>query len=609
MYLEFDAGQKYSSNKDADVADSANSFNDAGWILEDDDLVVDIDDLTKDAIQRMIDLFGIKTQIVWTNRGAHLYFKKPKRFRRRDAICALGCKIEYKHSGNTRAVTIKQNGKMRTVINEGKREALPWFLAPEKKGQYQDLLGMSAGEGRNDALYAHKRALRNRNGWKTVLQFINQSVFAEPMDADEFESVARAEAVPTAAKDAEYAMAEYVKGEIDYLQYGQTYFYRDDETGNYIADENVLRQKVYAACGQVQTRYVDEVIRQMQYRCRIIPDNEVFKIKLKNGYLFDGEFVDVKFNEFTPYSIDVSYDPDAKAVELVDEYIDNLTGGDKEYRTLLMEILGHTLIVDPEFKRLLAKFFIFVGDGGNGKGTLLQIIKQILNPKNCTGMSIKDLTDERYLNTFKGKLANLGDDIQDQAINNSDMKMLKNLSTCDYISSRELYKNAEQTQFTGSLIFTSNHLIKSFEKGTSYKRRVLWLPMYSKVDKKDPLFITKLTTPEALEYWMRLIVDGYLRLYQNGGFSESAKVADFNREYHEENNPYLIYLSDITPDNLIGTPVSDVYRDCEMWCEDNSVEFSKAMFRGTLKEIFKLDTTGVKKENGKTARVMKRIAT
>ena len=90
-----------------------------------------------------------------------------------------------------------------------------------------------------------------------------------------------------------------------------------------------------------------------------------------------------------------------------------------------MEVLGHTLVVDPEFKRLLAKFFIFVGSGGNGKGTLLQIIRGILGGKNCTSMNIKQMSDERYLSQFKGKLANLGDDIQDSAINDKDMKVLK----------------------------------------------------------------------------------------------------------------------------------------------------------------------------------------
>ena len=131
----------------------------------------------------------------------------------------------------------------------------------------------------------------------------------------------------------------------------------------------------------------------------------MFKIKLKNGYLENGEFTPIVIDEFTPYSIEVDYFEDAEPVQIVDDYIDHLTNSDDDYKNLLLEVLGHTLIVNPEFKRLLAKFFIFVGSGGNGKGTLLQIIKSILDQKNCTGLSISELSDERYFVSFKGKLA------------------------------------------------------------------------------------------------------------------------------------------------------------------------------------------------------------
>ena len=35
------------------------------------------------------------------------------------------------------------------------------------------------------------------------------------------------------------------------------------------------------------------------------------------------------------------------------------------------------------------------------------------------------MSDERYFSSMKGKLANLGDDIQDEPINNDQMKLLK----------------------------------------------------------------------------------------------------------------------------------------------------------------------------------------
>lgn len=604
-FIEFMEGEKH-SGKLTDTAETPDIFENAGYILTDNDLVVDIDEINKEKIKHMIAMFGIRTHTVWTVRGAHLYFKKPQGFRKAQGDCALGFKVEYKHNKNTKAVTVKLNGKQRETENEGIRENLPWFL--DSKKSYKNLVGMSDGDGRNNALYAAKRDMSNHQGWETAVRFINDHVFAESLTAKEMEVISRYEAVPDGSKGNEFAVAEYLIKDLDFLGYGGSYFYKERGEEEYKSDKPRLVQIIYFMCPGVATRYVDEVVKQMEYRCRKIPNDTVFKIRFKNGYLKDGEFVPISISEFTPYNIDVEYNPNADPVKIVDEYIDHLTKHDPDYRQLLMEVLGHTLVVNPEFKRLLAKFFIFVGSGGNGKGTLLQIVKGILGTKNVSGMSIKELSDERYLVSLKGKLANLGDDIQDSSINDKDMKILKNITTCDYMSTRELYKQAESMYFTASIVFTSNHLIKSFEKGKSYKRRVLWLPMYTEVKdiNKDPLFITKLTAPDSVNYWIKLIIEGYQRLYQNKGFTRSELVDNFNAKYHEENNPYLMYLEDVDVDEMIGVPISDGYKACKEWCEDNSVDFNQKMFRETLQEVHGIRTDGQARVNGRKFKVFSR---
>lgn len=605
MYVEFKPGEKH-GGKGGDISENINTFRDAGYILEDNDLVVDIDNLPKDKIKKMIETFDIQTETVWTDRGVHFYFKKPVGFSKASSNTQLAIPVEYKHKKNTYAVTVKRNGKERVVVNKGIRETLPDFLKP---GNFQSLIGLSDGEGRNNALYSHKMAIGYKDNAQSILRFVNNYVFDEPLSDKEFEEVTRHEVVPQGEKGKHYEVADYVVKQYNYVTYaGNGYF--KNKNGDYINDDMKLKKIIYKICNsEVTTAYVDEVKAQMDLVGEIIDNNKVFRIKFNNGYLLDGEFIPIVTDEFSPYKIDIDYKVDAEPVKIVDDYINHLTKNDEDYRNLLLEVLGHTLVVNPEFKRLLAKFFIFIGEGGNGKGTLLQIIKTILNPKNVTGMSISELSDERYLASFKGKLANLGDDLQDQSINDKDMKVLKNITTCDYMSTRELYKQSETMQFTGSLIFTSNHLIKSFEKGKSYKRRVMWLPMYTEVkeEDKDPQFITKLTSRESLEYWTSLIVEGYKRLYKNNGFTKSEIVEKFNIKYHEENNPYLDYLRDHKKEDFIDKPIKDVYQDVEEWCEDNAITFSQKMFRETMKEIFRLDSGKMKKVNGKTTRVFGEI--
>ena len=122
------------------------------------------------------------------------------------------------------------------------------------------------------------------------------------------------------------------------------------------------------------------------------------------------------------------------------------------------------------------------------------------------------MTDERYFTTCQNKLVNLGDDIEGETIDNNQMKILKNISTCDYVATRNLFEQSKDIELTLSLIFTSNHILKSFEKGESYKRRVDWCPIYTKPERKDKRFIEKITTNAALEYWIKLIVDGLFEI-------------------------------------------------------------------------------------------------
>ena len=248
----------------------------------------------------MISMFNIKTQIVWTDRGAHLYFRKPQRFNRKERICALGFNIEYKHSKNTKAITIKRNGKLREIENENVREPLPNFF--EDKGKYVELIGLSEGEGRNQALYAHKMQLNNMTGWNTILSFINNFIFDEPLDPKEFEEVSRQEII-NKKENMENVIADGLLRELKMLSYGGRYYFKESKDGEFIDDESILKKIVYKRCDDVKTTFVDEVIKQMKYKCDVIPNDTVFKIKFNNGYLYEGEFVPIIIDEFTPYNI------------------------------------------------------------------------------------------------------------------------------------------------------------------------------------------------------------------------------------------------------------------------------------------------------------------
>ncbi|EAC9614113.1 DNA primase [Listeria monocytogenes] len=597
MYVEYLEGEKHNSSG-ADISENHETFQDAGYLLTDVDLIIDIDNLSKEQIKDIISYFEIKTQIVWTERGAHFYFKKPSAFRGAKGICALGVEVEYKHVANTKSITIKRNGHLREIDNSGIREELPGIFKSIRKAS--DLNGLDEGDGRNQALFRHRTLIATISSWSRIVTFINNVIFATPLPPDEMDTISRDMEIK-AVKDGEAAIADLIMKEKRIVKYSKQLFYFD---GNeYISDDDQLKRLVFNYCNGQKTRYVDEVINQMHYRAKLIPDDDVFDIKLKNGILRDGKFIEIDYTDFTPYSIHAKYDPETEAVQIVDEYLNHLTDSDEDYKKFVLEMMGYCFVVDKEIKRMIGRFFILVGGGGNGKGTLLSIIRSILNQKNCTGLSIKNMTDERYFNVLQGRLANLGDDIQDEPINNEQMKVLKNISTCDFVEMRKLYGNAKSVEMTPTLIFTSNHIIKSFEKGDSYKRRVTWMPMFTKVSKKDKRFISNITNEKALQYWTKLVVEAYFRIYENEDFTKTSKVEEFNARYHEDNDSTLEFVHDLDILDVEGKRGPEIYEEYELWAEENGLNVqSRRALNTTIKSVLDLETKPVK-INGKTARI------
>lgn len=600
MYIEFKNGKKF-AGKEADIADSHEGFKDAGYLLTDDDLVVDVDVLDKTVLKILIKTFDIKTQTVWTERGAHFYFKKPQGFRGSKKVCPLGFEIEFKHLKNTQAVTIKQNGVLRLIDNENVRQELPDIFSNKKK--LESLLGFQEHEGRNNALFAHRMKIHNLDRWQSMLRFINNHVFAAALSEEEFQQIAREGVKVDASTSTEPEMADYLINKYRIVFYNKGLYWFD--FNKYIQDNDKLKRMIIHEIGDVKTRIIDEIIKQMEYRSPMISTEKVFPIRVKNGTLKNGYFEENESTEFTPYTIDIPYIEDAEPVEIVDEYINQLTSHDAAYRDRLLEIMAHTLIVDKEFKRMLAKFFIFVGDGANGKGTLLAVIRKILGYENCSGLSIKNMTDERYFTALQGRLVNLGDDVEDQPIDHEQMKMLKNISSCDFISTRKLFEQSTHVELTISLIFTSNHILSSFEKGFAYQRRVEWCPMFCKVTKRDPYFISKLTTKKALIYWLKLMIDAYKRLYENIAFTKSDLIEKYNADYHAENNTVLLFLGDCTKESLVGLKSPEAYLNYTEWAEENGLKIqSKKLFVKSIYDVFGLELYPIK-INGKTARVFK----
>lgn len=375
------------------------------------------------------------------------------------------------------------------------------------------------------------------------------------------------------------------KGEIYYKYQGS----------NYKADEMLLKRIIREDPRTRTIKQVDEVYKRLMIDLIEQERGQAFPIVFKNGYLEDGHFEFTDDLPFSPHYINRRYNPSAKPVKAVDEYLDHISQGDEGYRKYIIEMLGYIFNTSLDFKERKGKVFFIVGDGGSGKGTLLKLISMLLGAENVSNVSIHEFEDGRRTTIMIGKLANLGDDIEDQPINAPVMKTLKNMATADTVNIRKLYKESESTIISATGVYTSNHILRSFEKGESFKRRVVWLPLTKKLQNKSSQFHKDLRSKEALDYLTALAIESLNKLYETELFSESETIHEFNKGYHEANNTAVAYLKELNYYDILGFTLKEIYQDYMRWCWDNSLaEMPIAQLSQEVKRIFDVELRGFK---------------
>src|SRR5690625_3709996 len=163
-------------------------------------VVVDFDDYNEigDIIYNLA-----PTLKVYTDRGFHLYYKRPKTDSIKTPIrnytnklVVAGVKVDFK-TGPRAQATIKQSGQMRAMENEELLHRwedlpdLPLLLYPSKLSH--DIYGLDDGDGRNSAMYTHllstlEQYQLNDSELNNLAKFINEWIFATPLPERELQN-------------------------------------------------------------------------------------------------------------------------------------------------------------------------------------------------------------------------------------------------------------------------------------------------------------------------------------------------------------------------------------------------------------------------------------
>lgn len=226
----------------------------------------------------------------------------------------------------------------------------------------------------------------------------------------------------------------------------------------------------------------------------------------------------------------------------------------------------------------------------------------MLGIQNYSALDLGELDDRFSTVMMTGKLANIGDDISDEFLNGKTLSVFKKIVTGNGIKAENKGQDVFFFKPYTKLLFSANSIPRMKSKGFSaIKRRILIVPFNAVFSKEDPDFNpdieNQLKTQSAMEYFVRIALEGLNRAINNVGFTESTKVLEQVEEFEKDNNPVLGWLEGLgeeTEKDLIQyigrTPVTELYVSYDAYCNQNGFKAtSNAEFSKQLQKKFGLE--------------------
>lgn len=576
----------------------AKKHDEFAGILNENTILIDIDDQKMSEIMmQIVEDKQLACRVYQTTRGKHFLFKNNERgsrcWQKQTLACGLksdgklGCKNSYS--------VLKYQGKDRPIIydiySDEDYDVVPKWMLPVKCKT--DFLNMDEGDGRNQELFNYILRLQS-NGFtkdecRECISIINQYILKKPLSEKELTTILRDEAFQKPVffdgktflhdKFGQFLISEY-----NIIKIGGVLHYF--KNGVYVpANIEGLMIKHIQNLKQNQRK---EVLSFMQ---AYIDKNTA--VSSANFIAFKNGIYDLAADKLEAFSqdkimtnlIDWNYNPQAYS-QIVDDTLNKIACGDQKVRLLIEEIIGYTFYRRNE----LRKAFMLKGKRHNGKSTFLDMLAHLLGEDNISALDLSELSHEFKASGLFGKLANIGDDIEDEFIPSAGI--FKKIVSGDRVNAN--VKNMTPIEFNPycKLIFSGN-TIPRLGRGRDSDAiidRLIIVPFNASFKKGSedfsPFIKYQLRDPECMEYLVRIGIEGLKRVLASNSFTTTESMAAELTEYEESLNPISTFFDEMG-DSMENEPTKKCYRRYDQFCYENAMKpISHVEFSKQVKEFY-----------------------
>lgn len=188
----------------------------------------------------------------------------------------------------------------------------------------------------------------------------------------------------------------------------------------------------------------------------------------------------------------------------------------------IWELIGYCLYSGNPFHVAVLLF----GKGRNGKGTLIRVIKELLGARNCSTVSLHELSENKFrAATLYGKLANLAGDLDSKWLDNT--ALFKKITGHDGIQGEEKYSTSFEFSPWALPFYSANKAFGSPDSSEGWAARWVVVPFpNSFLGHEDRTLDAKLSSEAELRGILARGVAALPALMARGRFAGPQSLVD-----------------------------------------------------------------------------------
>lgn len=235
----------------------------------------------------------------------------------------------------------------------------------------------------------------------------------------------------------------------------------------------------------------------------------------------------------------------------------------------------------------IQKAVLLVGEGSNGKSTLLEAIQEFLGRENCSAIALQSLETNRFAaSQLVWKLANVCADIPSTKL--CQTAEFKAITGGDRIAVERKNQPIFEVTLFCRLIFSSNHFPRSADTSEAFFRRWIIVPFHNTFEnhpERTQCLKAQLADPDELSGVLNAALRALPTVLEKG-IGETGSMQEARDEFRTSVDPIQAWIAEeVVLDPTAVTPKEHLRRSCNQCCSRAGVrEFSPTAFGRAIRK-------------------------